>query len=134
VNAIADSGFIVALWSKTTARRQWARHWLTEVDLPLLTSAANLQEAGWLLKNHIYPMQMVLDGDLEIAIDPQQEANCLHGLISKYSNRSMDLADACIVRLAELYPHAKVLTVDKTDFRIYRRFGREQIPCVFPPE
>jgi uncharacterized protein len=77
-------------------------------------------------------MQMVLDGDLEIAIDTQEQANALHGLISKYRAR-MDLADACVVRLSELNPHAKVLTVDKTDFRIYRRFGREQIPCIFPP-
>jgi len=131
MQAIADSGFIVAIWSKTPARRQWARAWLAKAALPLLTSAPNLQEAGWLLDNPAYPIQMVLDGDLEVALDTQEEANALHGLISKYSGR-MDLADASIVRLSELHPRAKVLTVDKTDFRIYRRFGREQIPCDFP--
>jgi predicted nucleic acid-binding protein len=132
MNAIADTGFIVAIWSKTPARRQWARDWLGKATLPLLTSTANLQEAGWLLNNHAYPIQMVLDGDLEIALDTQEEANALHGLISKYGDR-MDLADASIVRLSELHPRAKVLTVDKTDFKIYRRFGRETIPCDFPP-
>lgn len=131
MNAIADTGFIVAIWSKTPARRQWARHWLGKAALPLLTATANLQEAGWLLNNHAYPIQMVLDGDLEIALDTQEEANALHGLISKYGGR-MDLADASIVRLSELHPRAKVLTVDKTDFKIYRRFGRENIPCDFP--
>jgi uncharacterized protein len=131
MNAIADTGFIVAIWSKTPARRRWAREWLGKATLPLLTSTANLQEAGWLLSNHAYPIQMVLDGDLEIALDTQEEANALHGLISKYSDR-MDLADASIVRLSELHPRAKVLTVDKTDFKIYRRFGREHIPCDFP--
>ena len=132
MQAIADTGFIVAIWSKTPARRQWAREWLAKFTLPLLTSTANLQEAGWLLNNHAYPIQMVLDGDLEVALDTQQEANALHGLISKYADR-MDLADASIVRLSELHPRAKVLTVDKTDFKIYRRFGRENIPCDFPP-
>jgi predicted nucleic acid-binding protein len=132
MRAIADTGFIVAIWSKTPARRQWAREWLGKAALPLLTSASNLQEAGWLLNNHAYPIQMVLDGDLELTLDTQEEANALHGLISKYADR-MDLADASIVRLSELYPHAKVLTVDKTDFKIYRRFGRENIPCDFPP-
>ena len=132
MHAIADTGFIVAIWSKTPARRQWAREWLGKVTLPLLTSTANLQEAGWLLNNHAYPIQMVLDGDLQIALDTQVEANALHGLISKYAER-MDLADASIVRLSELHPRAKVLTVDKNDFKIYRRFGREQIPCDFPP-
>ena len=104
----------------------------SKAALPLLTSASNLQEAGWLLNNHAYPIQMALDGDLEITLDTQEEANALHGLISKYADR-MDLADASIVRLSELYPRAKVLTVDKTDFKIYRRFGREHIPCDFPP-
>jgi uncharacterized protein len=132
MQAIADTGFIVAIWSKTAVRRQWAREWLGKATLPLLTSASNLQEAGWLLNNHAYPIQMVLDGDLEITLDTQEEANALHGLISKYSDR-MDLADASIVRLSELHPRAKVLTVDKTDFKIYRRFGRENIPCDFPP-
>jgi predicted nucleic acid-binding protein len=132
MRAIADTGLIVAVWSKTPARRRWARQWLGQAELPLLTSAANLQEAGWLLNNHIYPVQMVLDGDLELALDTQEEANALHGLISKYADR-MDLADASIVRLSELHPRAKVLTVDRTDFKIYRRFGREAIPCDFPP-
>jgi predicted nucleic acid-binding protein len=132
MQAIADTGFIVAIWSKTPSRRQWAREWLGKAALPILTSTANLQEAGWLLNNHAYPIQMVLDGDLEIALDTQEEASALHGLISKYAER-MDLADASIVRLSELYPRAKVLTVDKTDFKIYRRFSRENVPCDFPP-
>ena len=131
--AIADSGFIVAIWSKTPARREWAREWLGKVTLPMLTSTANLQEAGWLLNNHVYPIQMVLDGDLEIGLDTQEEAGSLHKLISKYAGR-MDLADASVVRLSELYPRAKVLTVDRTDFKIYRRFGSEHIPCDFPSD
>lgn len=123
----------MSIWCKTPSRRQWARDWLGKAALPLLTSTANLQEAGWLLRNHAYAIQMVLDGDLKVVLDTQEEANVLHGLISKYAGR-MDLADASIVRLSELYPRAKVLTVDKTDFNIYRRFGREHIPCDFPPE
>jgi predicted nucleic acid-binding protein len=132
MRAIADTGFVVAIWSKTPARRHWAREWLGKATLPLLTSTANLQAAGWLLNNHAYPIQMVLDGDLEIALDTQEEASALRRLISKYAGR-MDLADASIVRLSELHPLAKVLTVDKTDFKIYRRFIRENIPCDFPP-
>jgi hypothetical protein len=71
MHAIADTGFIVAIWSKTPARRRWAREWLGKATLPLLTSAANLQEAGWLLNNHSYPIKMVLDGDLEVTLDAQ---------------------------------------------------------------
>ena len=133
MRAIADSGFIVAHWSKTPARRQWAQTWWTTAELPLLTSAANLQEAGWLLENHEIILRMVKDGDLFVALDVQQEAVPLHALVAKYQPRA-DLADAAIIRLSELYPRAKVLTVDREDFQIYCRFGHKPIPCNFGPE
>jgi len=106
--------------------------WLRKTSLPILTSAANLQEAGWLLENHEIVFRMVKDGDLQIALDYQKEADSIHALLKKYSPR-MDLADASIVRLSELYPRHIVLTVDKSDFKVYRRFGKEVIPCDFPP-
>ena len=43
----------------------------------------------------------------------------------------MSLADACLVRMAEILPDPVLLTTD-TDFRIYRRHGRKTIPCVLP--
>jgi hypothetical protein len=36
--------------------------------------------------------------------------------------------------MSELHPHHSVLTVDRTDFRVYRRNKREAIPLVCPPE
>src|SRR5436309_5495686 len=74
MNFIADSGFIVSLWSKTPRRRNWAiKHW-ERATLPMLTSAANLQEAGWLLENHEVILRMVRDGDLRPALDFEREA------------------------------------------------------------
>jgi hypothetical protein len=43
----------------------------------------------------------------------------------------MSLADACLVRMTELLPEPIVLTTD-TDFRVYRRHGRQVVPCVLP--
>lgn len=34
---------------------------------------------------------------------------------------------------APLYPNHPVITVDRTDFRIYRPHRRETIPAIFPP-
>jgi len=129
---IADSGFIVSRWSKSSRRRQWAIRLWEQATLPVLTSAANLQEAGWLLENHEIILRMVKDGDLRPALDFEREAKALHALAEAYAPR-MDLADAAIVRLSELFPAHQVLTVDKTDFGIYRRHRREAIPCIFPP-
>jgi hypothetical protein len=43
----------------------------------------------------------------------------------------MSFADACLVRLTELLPDPVVLTTD-TDFRVYRRHGRQAIPVAMP--
>lgn len=44
----------------------------------------------------------------------------------------MDLADAGVVRLAELFPKAKVITTDIEDFRVYRRNRTETISLIHP--
>lgn len=40
-------------------------------------------------------------------------------LVRRYANVPMSLADACLVRLVELTPHATLFTLD-SDFEIYR--------------
>jgi len=49
----------------------------------------------------------------------------------KYAGVPMSLADACLVRMTEVLPEPLVLTTD-ADFRIYRRHGRQVVPCVLP--
>jgi hypothetical protein len=44
-----------------------------------------------------------------------------------------DLADLCLVRMSELYPRHSVLTVDRADFRVYRRSKRAAVPLICPP-
>ncbi len=52
-------------------------------------------------------------------------------LLEKYSDVPMSFADACLVRMTETLNHPMLLTTD-ADFRIYRRHGRQIIPCVLP--
>jgi predicted nucleic acid-binding protein len=132
VNFIADTGFIVARWSKHQTRRNWATRCWEKAALPVLTSAANLQEAGWLLENHEIILRMVRDGDLHPILDFEKESIRLHELAAQYHPR-MDVADAAIVRLSELYPHHTILTVDRGDFSVYRRNRGQELPCDFGP-
>ena len=53
-------------------------------------------------------------------------------LVRKYANQPMDLADACLVAMSEEWWECKVITVDITDFRVYRRRGRHPIPLLTP--
>lgn len=52
-------------------------------------------------------------------------------LIVKYADIPMSLADACLVRMTETLDDPLLLTTD-TDFRVYRRHGRQAVPCVLP--
>ena len=54
-------------------------------------------------------------------------------LAEKFDDQQPDLADLCVIRLSEIYPSHKVLTIDRSDFRIYRRNNRDLIPVECPP-
>lgn len=57
--------------------------------------------------------------------------NAVLGLLEKYVDVPMSFADACLVRMTETLNDPVLLTTD-SDFRIYRRHGRQSIPCVLP--
>ena len=52
-------------------------------------------------------------------------------LHQKYRDRPMSLADACIVRMAEIYERHAVLTLD-FDFTVYRKHGRVPLALIEP--
>ena len=52
-------------------------------------------------------------------------------LLRRYGDIPMSLADACLVRMAELIPDATVFTTDN-DFATYRKHGRQIIPLITP--
>jgi uncharacterized protein len=52
-------------------------------------------------------------------------------LLRKYSDVPMSLADACLVRMSETLADPVILTTDE-DFRVYRRHGRQIVPCLMP--
>jgi uncharacterized protein len=67
-----------------------------------------------------------------IVFDFANDLESVLKLMQKYADVPMSLADACLVRMTEMRPDPVILTTD-ADFRIYRRHGRQVIPCVMPP-
>jgi predicted nucleic acid-binding protein len=51
--------------------------------------------------------------------------------MDRYNDVPMSLADACLVRLSEHHPKLPLLTLD-SDFKVYRRHGRQLIPVICP--
>lgn len=100
-----------------------------------MTCEAVLTEVCWQLRDSPETVARVLEmpsrGDLMVYPILESEGAALAGLVRKYGKR-MDLADAGVVRLAELFPKAMVLTTDLADFWIYRRNRTEPIPLIHP--
>lgn len=102
---------------------------------PLLTVEPVLTEVMFLLKRHPVAqeklLRMVTNRALLIPFRLEEESEAVGHLRAKYRDLPMSLADACLVRLAEMQEHHCVCTLD-SDFTIYRKHGRTPIPLITP--
>ncbi len=128
---IADTGFLVAYWSKRDAHHRWARG--LPVTAPLRTCEAVLTEAAYLLGTPKPLIQMLADGDLTVDFQAQTHASDLLRWLEKFADLDPGFADACVVKLGELHPRAEILTTDRGDFTTYRTLAGKPLRCVFPP-
>jgi predicted nucleic acid-binding protein len=78
-------------------------------------------------------VEMIQAKEIVLDFNLSEHTTGVLNLLKKYRNRKMDLADACIVRMTELIRECRVVTLDRADFTVYRRNGRELIPLVVPP-
>jgi len=134
MNAIADSGFLVALLEVHDSHHSWAREVAESIRWPALTCESVLSETAFHVRSGELPLQMLKDGMLRLAFDVTRHLEDLQDLARRYADRRPDLADLCLIRMSELYPKHAVITVDEADFRVYRRHKREVIPTICPPK
>jgi predicted nucleic acid-binding protein len=94
-----------------------------------------LSETAFLLRRDglsIDPLfELLTCGALTVGLRIDEHAQDIRTLLKRYCNRPMSLADAGLVRLAEIYPNGQVVTFDP-DFRIYRKHGNRVIPVIEP--
>jgi len=133
--AIADTGPLVAYFDRGERHHIWAVSQFDMLQPPLLISEPVLTEALFLLRQHPKAMDALLDlvesGVLRVAFNIGEQVADVRALMRKYRDTPMSLADACVVRMAELYGSHSILTLD-SDFAIYRRFGREPLQLISP--
>jgi uncharacterized protein len=134
VKGIADTGFLVAFANANDKHHSWAVQLATGITEPLLTCEAVLAETAFHLESTSVALAMVNDGLVALAFDCRDHLVQLSRLADRYADRKPDLADLCLVRMSELFPKHSVITIDRTDFRVYRRNKRETIPMLCPPE
>jgi len=104
---LVDAGPLVAFLRQSEAEHEWALAKFKELRAPYLTCEPVLAEAFFLVSVHPVGVRRFFDllnsGLLEIDFSVLREREALWKLIHKYEDLSMSLADACIVRLAELH-------------------------------
>jgi predicted nucleic acid-binding protein len=132
-SVLVDTGFLVALLSARDTHHRWATEMARNHPPPWKTCEAVLSESFHLLEDHGLPAlaelvrrravvsTFALDDDLDQPL----------ALMAKYAQVPMSLADACLVRMTETMSRPVLLTTD-TDFRVYRRHGRQSVPCLLP--
>lgn len=132
MKAIADTGFLVAFANRKDRFHDWAVALAEQVTEPLLTCEAVMAESSFHLRNTWLVLEMIEDGLIRIALDINEQLPHLLQLAHRYRDREPDLADLCIIRMSELHPGHSVITVDVSDFRVYRKNKRERIPLITP--
>lgn len=132
-SVLVDAGYIVALLSKSDEYHEWAALQAPRMAPPWLTCEAVLSEAFHLLgtRGSAALVSLLRRGAITLAFQLAGHVEPVVKLMQKYADVPMSLADACLVRMTETATDAVVLTTDK-DFQIYRRLGRQVVPCVLP--
>lgn len=132
---ILDTGPWVALLCRDDAHHEWAKTQFAQHAAPFLTCEAVVAETCFLLSRAGFDssraLALVERGVVRIAMSLAEQVAAVRALFERYDKVPASLADACLVRMSELYEPSRVLTLD-SDFMIYRRHGRKVIPVLSP--
>src|SRR5262245_3496479 len=132
-SVLVDAGFLVALLSRRDTYHGWAVAQAERYPPPWKTCEAALSEAFHLLGTGGAPsLRATLRRQaVTMAFELGAHVSAVLKVMQKYENLPASLADACLVRMTEVIADPLLLTTD-ADFRIYRRHGRQAVPCVTP--
>ena len=132
---IVDTGPLVALLNGKDNAHAWVVQQLQDIQPPMVTCESVLAEATYLTRQtlgaRVALIEMVGEGFLTIGMAVADHHSALLAMVRRYADVPMSLADACLVRLAELFPQSLVLTLD-SDFSVYRKNGRQVIEILRP--
>ena len=135
MHLILDTGPWVALHCRNDNYHEWAKSQFAQQPCPFLTCEAVVAETCFLLAREGFDpakaLALIERGVVRVAMSLDDEVAAIRALFQRYDNVPASLADACLIRLAELNEPCRVLTLD-SDFHIYRRHGRKIISLITP--
>ncbi|MBD2577081.1 PIN domain-containing protein [Oscillatoria sp. FACHB-1406] len=134
---ILDTGVLIAYLMPKDKFHTWAVSQLSQISTPVLTNEAVITEACFLAQRIHNGQETILklikQGHIIIPFNLSQEIEAIENLMKRYASVPMSLADACLVRMSEMYENSQILTLD-SDFTIYRKQRNQRIPAIVPNE
>lgn len=130
---IVDAGPLVAFLNQADQYHAWAVEVFRNYPPPYYSCPEVVAEAAALTGRPDVLVELIQEQHLLISFALQDHTSAVLQLLRRYHDQDMDLADACIVRMSEILDDSTVITVDRRDFTIYRRKGRQIIPILAPP-
>lgn len=121
---LLDTGPLVALLSKHDDNHARARELFGACSPPLRTCEAVIAEACFLMRR-AHPdgpaevVALARKGVYQIGISLDEHWPEIEALLDKYSGQPVSLADAALIRCAEIHNEPRILTFD-SDFTVYR--------------
>jgi uncharacterized protein len=132
---LLDTGPWVALLCRGDSHHRWASEQFSTFTAPPQTCDAVVAETCFLLARYgfdpVVPLKMIEDGLVRVTLPLADHIASVRALFERYDNVPASLADACLIRMAEIHQSSKVLTLDR-DFQIYRKNKRSAIPVISP--
>jgi len=132
---LLDAGSLVGVLYRRDQFHEWAVEKISTMPAPLLTCEAVIAEACFLTQRMLGSSKAVYDfietGAVKIDFNLADEFESVKDLALRFQNVPMSLADACLVRMSEIYKNSTVFTTDG-DFHIYRKNGNQIIPTISP--
>ncbi len=120
---LLDTGVIVALLDRDEKHHRQCAKVLSDTGGPLSTCEPVIAEACYLLRRLPGAPEAVIrnvaNGVFRLPVRLDDSASAVERLLRKYRDVPMDLADACLVNLADKLGTGRILTLDG-DFEIYR--------------
>ena len=131
---LVDTGPLVAFVDGADRFHDWAVEALARFEAPLDTCDAVITEAWHLLGRARRGREALIGllGARHVAVTYGLAGDGLLALklMTKYADQPMSVADACLVRMAELDRRATIVTLDHA-FLVYRR-GRAALQVAAP--
>ena len=133
INYLVDAGPLIGFLDRDDQWHEWSTRTLEVLDEPSATTETVVAEACHRLRKlrpalAVIP-RLIAEGRLQLVPAFAAEPGRVGELLAKYP--LMDAGDATLVVLSELFPRAKLITVDD-DFRRYRRLRNQVIPLMIP--